>query len=294
MKARELRYRLLTSRPMRFGFHKLERLLPPAVTDLIRYSLSEWTYVSREWPAQGLLGDGWNAESVAAAQNAHWPVLVRNLAGTGPLGVSHLPSQTTREHSGDHNAMMSYGYVLARAAHNKHRLSVLDWGGGVGHYYLYSKALLPEIVVDYHCFDVPALCRLGRDLVPEARFHDNLDDIRRTRFDLVVSSSSLHYFQDWRKTARLLAECSGEYLYLARLQTVGSSPSFVVRQTPYGQGYATEFLSWFINRGELIAFTGSLGLELIREFVFAEHWNVKGAPENGEGRGFLFRRQDAD
>ena len=58
MKARELRYRLLTSRPMRFGFHKLERLLPPAVTDLIRYSLSEWTYVSREWPAQGLVGDG--------------------------------------------------------------------------------------------------------------------------------------------------------------------------------------------------------------------------------------------
>jgi len=292
MRAHGLTHRLLTARPMRLGFHKLERLFPPVVTDLIRYSLSEWNYVPGEWPAEGLLGEGWDAESVTAAQEAHWPVLVRNLDGTGPLGVSHLPSQMTREHRGDHNAMMSYGYVLARAARNKDRLSVLDWGGGAGHYCLYSKALLPEIVVDYHCYDVPALCRLGRILVPQARFHDKADVFARTRFDLVISSSSLHYFQNWRETAHVLAERSGGFLYVARLQTCNRAPSFVVRQKPFGQGYATEFLSWFINRRELTGYLESLGLELVREFVFAEEWRVKGAPENGECRGFLFRRRD--
>jgi putative methyltransferase (TIGR04325 family) len=277
---------------MRLGFHKLERLLPPVITGAIWHSLSEWNYVSQEWPERDLAGEGWSAESIAARQEAHWPVLSRNLAGTGPLGVSHLPSQMTRDHPGDHNAVMSYGYVLARAARNKDRLSVLDWGGGAGHYYLYSKALLPEIVVDYECYDLPALCRLGRKLVPEAHFHDEVGTLPRPRFDLVISSSSLHYFRDWRQSADALAERTGEFLYIARLQTVNRGPSFVVRQKPYGQGYDTEFLSWFINRGELTRHIESLGLELVREFVFAEKWSVKRAPEDGECRGFLFRRRE--
>ncbi len=291
MSARGLTRRLLTARPLRLGFHKFERLLPPVVTGFIRYSLSEWDYVSPEWPAKGLPGEGWNAETVAAAQEAHWPLLVRNLAGTGPLGVSHLPSQQTRVHPGDHNAMMSYGYVLARAARNKDRLSVLDWGGGVGHYYLYTKALLPEVAVDYHCYELPSLCRLGRKLVPEARFHDEAVVLTGTRFDLVISSSSLHYFEDWRRVARVLTESTGEFLYISRLQTVSRSPSFVVRQRPYGQGYGTEYLSWFINRSELTGRLECLGLELVREFVFAENWIVRRAPEKGECRGFLFRRR---
>jgi putative methyltransferase (TIGR04325 family) len=291
MKAGGLTHRLLTARPMRLGFHTLERLLPPVITDAIRHSLSEWNYVSTEWPAEGLRGEGWNAESIAAKQEAHWPILVRNLAGTGPLGVSHFPSQLSRDHPGDHNTMMSYGYVLARAARNKDRLSVLDWGGGAGHYYLYSKALLPEIVVDYECYDLPALCRLGRKLVPGAHFHDEVDSLPRTRFDLVISSSSLHYFQNWRESAGALAERCEEFLYIARLQTVNRGPSFVVRQKPYGQGYDTEYLSWFINRVELTGYLETLGLELVREFVFAEQWSVKRAPENGECRGFLFRRR---
>jgi putative methyltransferase (TIGR04325 family) len=277
---------------MRLGFHKLERLLPPLITGAIRHSLSEWSYVSRDWPAQDLPGEGWNAASIAAKQEAHWPVLVGNLAGTGPLGVSHSPSQLTRDHPGDHNAMMSYGYVLARAARNKDRLSLLDWGGGAGHYYLYSKALLPEIVVDYECYDLPALCRLGRKLVPEAHFHEEAGTLPRARFDLVISSSSLHYFSDWRQSAGALAGHTREFLYIARLQTVNRSPSFVVRQRPYGQGYDTEYLSWFINRGELIGHIEALGLELVREFVFAEQWSVKRAPEGGECRGFLFRRRE--
>jgi SAM-dependent methyltransferase len=128
--------------------------------------------------------------------------------------------------------------------------------------------------------------------VPEARFHSEADALAKTRFDLVISSSSLHYFQDWRDAARVLAGRTGGYLYIARLPTVNRAPSFVVRQRPYGQGYDTEFLSWFINRRELTDYIQALGLELVREFVFAEEWRVKRAPETGECRGFLFRRRE--
>jgi hypothetical protein len=33
-----------------------------------------------------------------------------------------------------HNFVMTFGYVLARTAQSQKRVSVLDWGGGVGQY----------------------------------------------------------------------------------------------------------------------------------------------------------------
>jgi putative methyltransferase (TIGR04325 family) len=283
----------LTGSRLRRGFATLERLLPPIVTDRTKRLLSEWEYVPGGWPtARGPAANGWDIQSVAAAQVEHWPVLARNLDGSGPLGVSHLPSQRTREDRADHNAMMSYAYVLARAARHKQAVSILDWGGGVGHYYLYSKALLPELAIHYHCYDVPTLCGVGKKLVPDAEFHAGADNLAGKRFDLVISSSSLHYFQDWQNTARWLVDRTGSFLYVARLPVVTHTPSFVVRQRPYGQGYETEFFSWFINRTELNACIRAAGLELIREFVFAEDWIVRGAPEQGESRGFLYQRPD--
>jgi len=195
----------------------------------------------------------------------------------------------TREDRADHNTMMSYGYVLARAARNKQDLSILDWGGSLGHYYLYSRALLPEVSIDYHCYDSPSLCRLGQRLQPGVQFHEGTDNLAGTRFDLVVSSSSLHYFENWREIASVLAERTSGFLYVARLMIVNRSPSFVVRQRPRRDGYHEHYLSWFLNRGEVVECVERLGMELVREFVFAESWPVKHAPEKGECRGFLFR-----
>jgi len=265
------------------------RLLPPIGLDALRRLFSEWKYVPGGWQAETAPGEAWNDASVATAQERHWPTLVRNLQGPGPLGVSHLPRSVTREDRADHNTMMAYGYVLARVAWKKDTVSILDWGGCLGHYYLYSQTLLPEVVIDYHCYDVTSLCQVGRRLLPQARFYDDSADVLRRRYDLVVSSSSLHYFEDWRRTARQLAAATNEFLYIARLQTVAGA-SYVVVQRPYRSGYEGEFPSWFLNRGELVNCLEEAGLELVREFVYAEDWYVRGAPEGGDCRGFLFRR----
>jgi len=107
---------------------RIESLLPPLAANAAQYALSRTRYEPRGWTANGLRGGGWNLESVAAAQETHWPVLVRNLEGPGPLGVSHLPTRTTREDLSDHNVMMSYGYVLARAARNKQSVMNTRYG----------------------------------------------------------------------------------------------------------------------------------------------------------------------
>jgi hypothetical protein len=185
----------------RASFQKIEYYTPPFVADAIRRLMSEWEYLPQGWRDVDPAINGWNDQSVAAAQEQHWPTLVGNLQGAGPLGVSHFPWRSTRDDLADHNAMMSFGYVLALAARKKDRLSLLDWGGGVGHYYLYARALVPELELEYHCYDLPHLCALGRTQLPEAQFHDDATGLFERQFDLIVSSSSLQYFEDWRAAA---------------------------------------------------------------------------------------------
>jgi putative methyltransferase (TIGR04325 family) len=269
------------------------RWLPPALADALRRRTSEWSYVGRTWPAADGAAEGWNDASVATSQQRHWQVLSRNVAGTGPLGVSHLPTRVARDDPGDHNTMMAHGYVLARAAAGRRRLTVLDWGGGVAHYHLYSRALLPEVELDYHCHDLPRLCHLGRTLRPEVIFHESPATALGRRYDLILCSSALHYFADWRATLAGLAGVADGFVYVARLSTVERAPSFVVEQRPHSFGYLTRYPSWCLNRAELLECAARLDLELLRELVFAEAWFVRGAPEDPRSRGFLFRRRQA-
>jgi putative methyltransferase (TIGR04325 family) len=276
----------------RSGFRGLAERVPSFVTDCRNYLFSEMKYVPGGWRDHSAATAGWNDQRIAEAQEKHWPTLVRNLEGPGPLGVAHFPWSLTRENRIHHNVMMSYGYVLARAARKKDSLSILDWGGGAGHYYLYSKALLPEVEIEYYCVDVPGLCHLGKKLLPEVQFYDNDSSLQGKTFDLVVSSSSLHYFENWRQIVRKLAFASREFLYIARLQTVFHAASFVAVHKPNREGYAP-FLCWCLNREEVVGCAEQWEMELLREFVYARKWSIRGAPEKAETRGYLFRRTDA-
>ena len=264
---------------------RVAEYLATSIANIVNYVFSEMEYVPRGWYTI----EGWNDQGVADAQERHWPTLVRNLQGPGPLGVSHLPWHTTREDRADHNIMMSYGYVLALAARRKDKLSILDWGAGIGHYYLYSKALLPEVDIEYDCYDVPTLCRLGKKLQPELQSHDDESDFFGKQYDVVISSSSLHYFENWRAEVRKLADATRGFLYVSRLQIVTFARSFVALHKVFRDGYS-EYLCWCINRQEFLTCAEESGLELVREFVFTEQWSIRGAPENAECRGFLLRR----
>jgi len=274
------------------GGKSIELLTPPFLLRMAKYWLSEWEYLPGGWDIGKIGGTaGWNDSSIAGAQREHWPHLMRNLEGPGPLGVSHFPWRKTRENWTDHNAMMTLGYVLGLVSRGRDCLSVLDWGGGIGHHARYCPVLMPGVQFHYHCYDLPRLSALGRSFLPDAVFHHSESEALSRRYDLILCSSSLHYFEDWQGVLKRLAE-SAEYLYIARLQSVHSAPSFVIVQRPYRVGYRSQFLSWFLNRQEVIRYTESVGLELIREFLYSEEWCVRGAPEQGHCRGYLFRRVD--
>jgi putative methyltransferase (TIGR04325 family) len=184
---------------------------------------------------------------------------------------------------------MSYAYVLALAARKRERISLLDWGGGIGHYYILSQALLPKVDIDYHCKDVPLLCQGGRELLPEASFHEDEEDCFKRSYDLVLVSGSLQYCEDWKRLVQRLASVTGIYLYITRLPIVERAASFVAVQRPYRYGYQTEYVGWFLNRREFLNHMDTLRMDLLREFLTQEKPYVLNAPEQGEHLGFLFR-----
>lgn len=281
-----------------------QQVLPPVAQAVLREGRRrlrraprEWEHVPEGWRA--LRSDanlrGWDVSSVTEAYRRRWDAYRDAVASTLPLGITpeHVPgAELAHRPYSDldvllHNTVMSYAYVLARSARHTSPLSLLDWGGGVGHYYLLSRALVPDVELAYHCKDLSGTVAVGRQLLPEATFYDD-DGCFERAYDLVLASGSLHYAQEWQRLVGRLAAASTGYVFVNQLPVVHRVAPFVFVQRPYGHGYATEYLGWCLQRGEFLAVAERHGLRLVREFVNGFKPPVHRAPEPPEYRGFLF------
>src|SRR5207244_253678 len=106
-----------------------------------------------------------------------------------PAVTSSLPSS---QHLALQNTMVSDAYALTLATRHKHAVRMLNWGGGMGHYYLLSRALVPDLEIDYHCKDLPLLAKHGSQLLSSVHFHTDESCLAST-YDFVLASGSLHY-----------------------------------------------------------------------------------------------------
>lgn len=249
----------------------------------------EFEYVPEGWARPVA---GWDGGAVADAYLAKWPEWVAALGGTEPLGVYHearAGERLPRDDVAAHNMLVSFAYVLARTAHGRERVSVLDWGGGLGHYAVLARAVLPEVELDWHCREVPSVARAGASVNGDVEFH--VDDLCLDRtYDLVVASSSLQYEEDWRALLARLGRAASGRLLVTRLPIALDAASFVVLQRAAAYGYATEYLGWVVSRDELLAEASRIGLELERELLLDAWLSAAGAPEDPIGhRGFVFR-----
>jgi putative methyltransferase (TIGR04325 family) len=246
-------------------------------------ALPEWEYVPEGWsyPTRG-----WDAEAVGEAYARKWRDYLDAIQPPRPLGVHHETAEVLTGDAGAHNMLVTFAYVLALAARGRDRLSVLDWGGGFGHYHALARSVLPDLGLDWHVKETPAVAVRGRELTPDVAFHDD-DSCLERRYGLVVASSSLQYAEDWRTLLERLAGATEGYLYVARLPVALEAPSFVVVQRPYVHGYDTEYLGWVLNREELLAAAPPLA----REFLLDARFSAAGAPEDPvDHRSFLFNR----
>ena len=230
---------------------------------------------------------GWNVNSVIDTEKAKWDIFCQNLKGSGPLGFSHEHTDPfVIRNPNFHNVHISYAYVLALAAHKKDSISVLDWGGALGHYYLVGKAVLPNLDIDFHVKEVPLMAKAGEQLNPEVHWYDDETCLER-EYDLVMMTGSIPYMEDWADVLHRIARSIKKYLFVSRLPVVQNSPSFVAIQRLYN----SQMLHQLINQTEFLETVKETGLSLVREFVVGDRPYIKGAPEQCEVRGWLFKKE---
>lgn len=269
------------------GVRAVQHLLKKQDLNTLGFHHLEYAPLGWRTPLNNAQNKGWSVDSVVNTEKAKWDVFCRNLEGPGPLGFSHEnPDQSVIRNPNFHNVHISYAYVLALAAHKKDRISVLDWGGALGHYYQVGKAVLPEVDIDFHVKEVPLMVKSGKQVNPEVHFYDDETCLERD-YDLVMMTGAIPYMEDWAEVLHRVARSTGKYLFISRLPIVKKSPSFVSVQCLY----YSQMLHQLINQTELLETVKKTGLKFVREFVVGDRPYIKGAPEQCEVRGYLFKRE---
>lgn len=264
-------------------------LLAP-LRDLIRKSPPLLEYAPDGWGTKlPEVGDGgWHAAGVVEAERAKWSLFLDALQGSGALGFNHEHGELSlRDHLPFHNINMTFGYVLGVAAHLKTSLSILDYGGGLGHYYRIGRALLPGVELEYACKEVGPMSEAGRALTPEIAWHTD-DSCLDATFDLVIIGGSLQYVEKWQDLLERIAGSVGGYLYLTGIPTVRTGAPFVAIQ----QAYGTRMLHQQFRRDELLEVVDATGLVLLREFVLEDCPQIANAPSQCRMGGWLFKREN--
>jgi len=158
--------------------------------------------------------------------------------------------------------------ALAAAAGLRRRVSVLDWGGGVGLARVAAGRAGPRLELDWQVVDTPSRCRHGAAIHPEIRFETDLESLRGRRFDLVYAAGSIGTEQDWSGLLVRLRQSCGRVLLLDRVAVTDSDPSFVAEYHAEAWPAGTVCTSWVLNESALWAALASAG------FTIEQRWNL--------------------
>jgi putative methyltransferase (TIGR04325 family) len=268
--------------------------LPPILLEFERYVVNKlgehpWLeYAPAGWNTvlPHIENIGWNSIPAVETEKTKWQAFCANLEGTSSLAFAHEHTDLSAMCVSFHNINLTYAYVLALAAYRKETVSVLDWGGSLGHYYMMGKAVLPDVKIDFHCKEVPLLAELGKQVNPQVHWYSDESCLART-YDLVMLNGVLQYIQDWPETLRRISPAVKRYLFFGLLPLVERGSGFVALQRHYG----AEMLHEQFNRRALLEVIEGTGLCLKREFVTGYRPSIKNAPEQCELRSWLFKRE---
>ncbi len=271
----------------------LKEFIPPILLRGLRhiaYMLyrpkSDYTYCSEGWPHN--YNSGWNTQSVVEAYMTGWDDFIHRLESSGPWDLKEVDSQTSINDVVVQNMKLVFTHSLMRAAYGHPELKILDWGGGIGHYYLIARNALPELALNWTIMDLPLLCESGKELLPQVRFTSSSDDAFAACYDFVFASSSLQYALNWRQTVHNLAQVTKSWLLITRHPVCHQSNDYVVVQRSYG----TTYPGWVCNRNEFLHFMEQdCKLKLVHEFLISPGSKIDSAPDASEQRGFLFHKE---
>ena len=135
------------------------------------------------------------------------------------------------------------------AARHGGKVTVLDFGGGVGIEYAHVVSNLPdEIEIAYHIVEQDWACRAGRSLWTRDRrilFHESFPDV--SGVSIVNANSSLQYVEDYQGALSALCRYRAEYVLIAKT-IFTEAPSFATVQMNTPGAFVP---CWIFNIGEI-------------------------------------------
>lgn len=260
----------------------LKSMVPPFLWNIgkdvkrrLLRSVDHYAYAPRGWatPLPAKSQDYWHA--LIARQRSECETLIARIQ-------RGEPALTADRQDVKH---VIFGYVLAMTAHEKPRVTVLDYGGNLGDYYWLARALVPDVALEYHCKELPNMAAAGQAVSPAVFWHTD-DSCLARRYDLAMFSGVMQYLPEWQDILRRAAAATDNYLFVTDVATVRTVPGFLATER---SGGATG-LYQLLNRDEIIGTIQRTGLRLIREFEMDPHPMIAHAPEQPTRAGWLFQR----
>jgi putative methyltransferase (TIGR04325 family) len=211
-----------------------------------------WNERGAAWPAAGTAGTPADMRHDDAVSRA----LVAEFAAHAPGGIELAEYPVLAA-------------ALAEAADGGGRVSVLDWGGGVGLAQLLASRVRPDLRFDWHVVDTPSRCAHGSAVQPELTFHTDLGGVAGRRFDLVLAIGSLGAEPDWQQSLQQLRRRCGRALLLDRIAVTTGRPSFVVEHHAPSWPAKTLFTSWILEESALLAALRAAGFTVRQSWASA-------------------------
>jgi putative methyltransferase (TIGR04325 family) len=182
--------------------------------------------------------------------------------------------------------------VAGAAAAGRPRLSVVDFGGGVGSAFVQLMSSLPPTVeLDCVVVDSEEIAASGRRLFgpdQRIRYVTSLSEAP-LRPDIIYLNGVLPYIDDYAQVLEQLAARQPRFILLARL-AAGNVPTFASRQLNLP---GRVFAYWFHNLDELIGILQRSGYALASHSYGEHEYDLSNFPDThrvGRFRNVLFAR----
>lgn len=258
----------------------------------VKPSTSEWRFRPEGWPKGDSAPSTWDTPSSVRPYLNGWDNYLQLLQKPEPFGyLSPVAVQSNGKHAPTlygQNVILTFAYCICLASRMKSNLRILDYGGALGYYKLVAQRYVPEVSLDYTCFDVPSFCSTGVELLPSIKFESREEAaFGGQKFDMILSFGALQNIRDWQSKIELFANSLSGYLLLGRLP-VSADKSFVVEQSPGSHGFDRSYPQWIFSRVELLATCEKHGFRLVQEFLGGEKSEIPGAPQASEFMAYLF------
>lgn len=266
----------------------VKELVPPIVLDAVRKARGhhyKWQGVYRSFDEVPVRGRGYSDPRYIAAIRDHL-----NDSRTQAQGFPHISGAVLNE-----EALLPF-FVAAIAPQQPGPMSILDFGGGLGHCYeMLRQSLTSTIDVDYHVVDLKSSADEGPAVFPGDRsihFHEAIPTTLQN-LDIVYMRGVLSYVADYVAVIKALCATRPKWILILNLPA-GKFQTFVSAQIHY---FGSTVAHWFFNLEEILELMKRERYSLVFRGPHEDRYDLSNLPqgfrlENDHASNLLFARHD--